>query len=366
MAKKRSDNRYQKKILIGYGVDGKAKYKYVYGRTKKELDEKYIEEKTRTELRQPKKLTVSELAEEWYAYKQPSWKPATARSTRTTLGYISGIFGHRLAKDIQVTDVDQLRLDAIRNGMASRYNGAVTALKAIYVYGIRRKYLSENPFAYAERIKVPHKQKRALTVHELNMIAQADLTPTQRAFILILLYTGVRKGEALALTVDDIDLYNRKLTVNKNVFDGAIQSSPKTEAGFRSIPLPNALYRELEDYVQMVGTGLLFPNSGGAPMRPASFALFWADIKKRIFGDDCPADFSPHLFRHNYASDLFKAGMDIKTAQYLLGHSDIKTTLDTYTHFGYDDVKIDRLELFYQVKNRTLRVSNGRQNEKEA
>ncbi|WP_404820243.1 tyrosine-type recombinase/integrase [Lacrimispora sp. HJ-01] len=50
-----------------------------------------------------------------------------------------------------------------------------------------------------------------------------------------------------------------------------------------------------------------------------------------------------------YASDLYKAGVDIKQAQYLLGHDDIKTTLDTYTHFGYVDVKVDKLEAYYDA-----------------
>ena len=60
-------------------------------------------------------------------------------------------------------------------------------------------------------------------------------------------------------------------------------------------------------------------------------------------------DITPHTFRHTYASDLYKAGVDIKQAQYLLGHDDIKTTLDTYTHFGFADVKVDKLEAYYNA-----------------
>ena len=60
-------------------------------------------------------------------------------------------------------------------------------------------------------------------------------------------------------------------------------------------------------------------------------------------------DITAHIFRHTYASDLYKAGVDIKQAQYLLGHDDIKTTMDTYTHFGYADVKMDKLDSYYDA-----------------
>ncbi|WP_374972255.1 tyrosine-type recombinase/integrase [Blautia producta] len=50
-----------------------------------------------------------------------------------------------------------------------------------------------------------------------------------------------------------------------------------------------------------------------------------------------------------FPSDLVKAGMDIKTAQYLLGHADAKTTLNVYTHFGYNDIKINNLDDYYKL-----------------
>jgi site-specific recombinase XerD len=55
------------------------------------------------------------------------------------------------------------------------------------------------------------------------------------------------------------------------------------------------------------------------------------------------------IFRQSYASGLYKAGADIKQAQYLLGHGDIKTALDTYTHLGYADGKVDKLESYYNA-----------------
>lgn len=73
-------------------------------------------------------------------------------------------------------------------------------------------------------------------------------------------------------------------------------------------------------------------------------------------GQPVASDIKPHMFRHTYASDLYKAGVDIKQAQYLLGHTDIATTLDTYTHFGYLDIKIEKMEDYYEtVKKQSSR-----------
>ncbi|WP_330694023.1 tyrosine-type recombinase/integrase [Lacrimispora sp.] len=83
-----------------------------------------------------------------------------------------------------------------------------------------------------------------------------------------------------------------------------------------------------------------------------SFNGHWNQILqklKAVSKTPLPNDITAHIFRHTYASDLYNAGVDIKQAQYLLCHNDIKTTLDTYTHFGYADVKMDKLESYYDA-----------------
>ena len=95
-------------------------------------------------------------------------------------------------------------------------------------------------------ITLPKKQKpqkRSLTDAEKELIAKADLSTKERTFIDILYYTGVRRGEALALTMQDIDLVNKRLKVNKNLVmkqtESEIKDSPKTAAGNRQIPIPD-------------------------------------------------------------------------------------------------------------------------------
>lgn len=78
----------------------------------------------------------------------------------------------------------------------------------------------------------------------------------------------------------------------------------------------------------------------------------WSNILKKLQAvSKAPLakDITAHTFRHTYVSDLYKSGIDIKQVQYLHGHDDIKATLDTYTHFGYEDVKADKLESYYNA-----------------
>ncbi|SUY52601.1 tyrosine-type recombinase/integrase [Lacrimispora sphenoides] len=83
--------------------------------------------------------------------------------------------------------------------------------------------------------------------------------------------------------------------------------------------------------------------------RLAGIAIVEAPTTALLFPPSLANDITPHIFRHTYASDLYKAGVDIKQAQYLLGHPDIRTTLGTYTHLGYADIEIDKLETYYDA-----------------
>lgn len=83
----------------------------------------------------------------------------------------------------------------------------------------------------------------------------------------------------------------------------------------------------------------LFTMNNGEPITKSSFRKFWDGIikelqeaAKKIDGTSLASDITPHIFRHTYATSLYYAGIDIKTAQYLLGHASIQMTLDVYTH----------------------------------
>ena len=125
-----------------------------------------------------------------------------------------------------------------------------------------------------------------------------------------------------------------------------LKNSPKTNAGNRSIPLPAKLLSELQEYIAHAKNIYLFTMKSGEPMTKSSFRRFWYNILDKMNvatgGDEfsrsdtairlIAKDVTPHIFRHTYATNLYYAGIDVKTAQRLLGHSSIQVTLEIYTH----------------------------------
>ena len=131
--------------------------------------------------------------------------------------------------------------------------------------------------------------------------------------------------------------------------DSCLQEYTKTAAGLRQIPIPAPLAKIIFGYIKG-RSGILFPSKNGGYISTLDYK--WEKILKKVqavSSTPLSDDITPHIFRHTYASDLYKAGVDVKQAQYLLGHDDIKTTLDTYTHFGFLDVEPDKLEDYYNT-----------------
>lgn len=174
--------------------------------------------------------------------------------------------------------------------------------------------------------------------------------------IYILFKTGLRISEFVGLTVNDIDLQNRKLTISHQLqrtrkMDYIIEN-PKTECGVRTIPLSDDVY---DCFVKIIHQrpklkleptiggycGFLYLDKNGKPMVAMHWEHFFKHIWQKynsIYREQLPV-ITPHVCRHTYCSNMAKSGMNPKTLQYLMGHSDIGVTLNTYTHLGYEDAK---------------------------
>ena len=223
-------------------------------------------------------------------------------------------------------------------------------IKQIIQQAIINEYIYKDVSLKVSLPQSQKKEKRSLSNEEKAILEKAKLTQRERVFVDLLYYTGVRRGEALALTVKDIDFKNRRLIINKNLVikDGEshLKNSPKTHAGNRSIPLPAKLLSELQEYIAHAKNIYLFTMKSGEPMTKSSFRRFWYNILDKMNvaagGDEfsrsdtairlIAKDVTPHIFRHTYATNLYYAGIDVKTAQRLLGHSSIQVTLEIYTH----------------------------------
>ena len=134
---------------------------------------------------------------------------------------------------------------------------------------------------------------------------------------------------------------------------------PKTDAGIRTLPMTDDVYLCFQNIISARKapatepvvdgkSGFLYLDKNGMPMVAMHWEKYFEHMVgkyNRIYRDPLP-QITPHVCRHTYCSNMAKSGMDPKALQYLMGHSDISVTLNTYTHFAKDDAKaeIQRLE----------------------
>ena len=360
--KKRPDGRYATSTIIGYQDDGRPKRKTIYGRTIMELDKKIAEFKSLQNkgiVIDDENLTVERWANKWLdLYKaDKSYNTYTMYETKIRNHIIPHIGGIRLGA-LKKQHIQEMLNKIVQDGHQRTAELVLLTITQIIKQAMIEEYIFKD---ITLGLSLPAKQKpkkRVLSDEEKTMVEQAGLTPKERAFVDLLYYTGMRRGEALALMIRDIDFTNRTISVSKNLViksnASELKASPKSDAGNRILPMPLPLYDSLKQYIDSVGNLYLFTMNNGKTMSRSGFRRFWDNIMDkiniaaggtgyrrnkggksiRLIADDI----TPHMFRHTYATNLYYAGIDIKTAQYLLGHSSIQMTMDIYTHL--DENKI--------------------------
>lgn len=174
--------------------------------------------------------------------------------------------------------------------------------------------------------------------------------------IYVLFKTGLRISEFVGLTIHEVDLKNRKIIVDhqlqrKRNMEYVIEDT-KTTCGTRELPMADDVYecfkriisnRKKPKVEPMIDgkSGFLFLDKNDMPMVALHWEKYFQHICQKynsIYKVQMPK-VTPHVCRHTFCSNMAKSGMNPKTLQYLMGHSDIGVTLNTYTHIGYEDAK---------------------------
>ena len=178
----------------------------------------------------------------------------------------------------------------------------------------------------------------------------------------ILFKTGMRISEFCGLTLSDVDMKGRKIHIDKQLQrtreGNYIITDTKTTYGERYLPMTDGVYQCFQKLIKkrkkqkvdpMIDgkAGFLVLDKNGMPY----LALHWEKRFEyalgkynRTYKEELPK-ITPHVCRHTYCSNMAKSGVNAKTLQYLMGHADIATTLNVYTHLGYDDVEKEVREM---------------------
>lgn len=370
---KRADGNYQHAITIGRKDDGKPIRKLLYAKTIKELDEKIREfenERQKGILPLRKEVTFSELAEQWISTYKPQISPAMRSKYRTLLDkHLIPSLG-----PMKVRNLKPMHLQTIINAMAARepkpYATATmkevkcTASQILEV-AYDNDMLYKNVFAKISIPRIEPEQRRPLTKAEQKLVWDNIDGHRMGLYACVMLDSGLRRGEALALQWGDIDFGNKLIKVRKSLtFDGnhSYTKEPKTKAGNRDVPITERLLPHLHAAMKKSKSLIVFPNAGATGyMTQISFKRAWESYlsflnlqaggrvasrsRAKVQKLD---DITPHMFRHTYCTLLHEAKVDVKSAQKFMGHADSQTTLRTYTHLTKEteQAAIDSLNAF--------------------
>ena len=351
----RADGRIQIRVNIGRDDNGKIKYKYFYGHTKKEAAAKA--EAFKLDLLnygKPLDTTTTTLSEWTYKHLFTNVKPTVQAGTfeRYMATYKNRIqdssIGNMELKDIQPIHLQNFmnnHSDLSKSSLRKIYN----LLHASFKSAIANNLIRINPL---ENVKLPssevkQKEIEILTLDEQKAYMKALDTNRDGILFLTALLTGMRIGELLALKWDNVDLNTGTITVCETlrrvkVYDDKGNSEskiltkcPKTEKGYRSIPIPKTLVLALKKY-QLASynseEGLVFCTKSGLPFQ---YNYVWY-THKALCKKANIRETSIHALRHTFASRSIEAGIDVKTVSDLLGHANTQITWNTYVHSTND------------------------------
>jgi Site-specific recombinase XerD len=342
--KKRADGRFVETMTI----DGKRKY--FYGLTEREVLRK-IKDFTTVKARGSKFIDV---ASEW---KEDHFK-TIRNGTKTCYSpaYTRAVeeFGEEYIDTIETKDIYAFIHGIIKKGYSQKtVKTQKLVLNLIFNYAIVSGELDTNP---TTAIRLPSnlpKTKREIPADDVIETVRNSVNCHFGLFAYFLVYTGCRRGEALAVRYEDIDFDNNAIRITKAAeWQGNHPSIslPKTEAGNREIILLDAL----SEKIPKNKTGYLFASADGKLMTSSAFKRHWERYRREAGLNKAAFTVTPHQLRHAYATMLYEAGIDEKMAQELLGHANISVTRDIYTHIRKSKKEATAKQLNEHIKNSNL------------
>ena len=377
MAKKtnnqRADGRYMVKVYIGM-KDGKKQYKYVYGKTQKEANIKA--EELKVSLRKGMDISSSnDSFKTWANYWLTSKKHEVSEERNKTLVSRSSIWIDAIG-NAQITQIKPFELQSILFSIAAKnpytgqpmakktIRGYVQVINAIFEFAMDNRVIDYNP---ASKLKAPQgavtSQRRALT--EIERARVMELEHRAKPSAMLMMLSGLRRGEATALQWNDIDFTNNKISVTKSFNFKIMDFKPPKNGKSRVVSVPQVLIDYLKTLPRV--SPFVLTNAKGQMMTDDSWRRLYQSYMHDInieygFNGKAPNKFSPikipmvitpftpHELRHTFCTIMYEAGIDALTAKEQMGHSDIKTTLSIYTHLSqqHKENEVNKLDAFLQ------------------
>lgn len=310
-------------------------------------------------------LTVLELVQKYL-----SLKVNVRHNTQANYNFVVGIlkkesFGSIRIDKVKLSDAKAWLIKLQKDGRGySTIHSVRGVVRPAFEMAVQDDLIRKNPFTFelatvvvndsVTREAITRAQERAF----LKFIQEDNCYCKYYDGIYILFNTGLRISELCGLTISDIDFQKRRIRVDhqlqrKRDMEYIIENT-KTKSGERYVPMSPQV---VECFRRVIAnrkspkqepiingyTGFLFLDKNGMPMVALHWEHYFKHILKKynsIYKVQLPK-ITPHVCRHTFCSNMAKSGMSPKTLQYIMGHSDISVTLNTYTHLTFDDARAE-------------------------
>lgn len=301
--------------------------------------------------------------------------------------------GDKYITEIKPDDIDSLIKELSKKNPNTNKPASKRLLKLvadtarrIFEYAVDNGYIEKNPARKSKKQVPKNAPKKVVNgLSDLQQKIVAGFSHRAKLAIVLMMLTGLRTGELLALEWSDIDFESNTLSVNKRCCrtkTNYYEVIPGTKNGkTRCVPIPESIIGWLEEQLLLSDSSLVVPNKKGNLHTPSTWKRMWqsyqCDLNYQVYYNKCKKrgiapknkysptgipdmgiKFNAHQLRHTYATMLYLSGVDVLTAKELLGHCDIKTTLGIYTHLEEKFKKLNIIKFDQYIQSELLNAAS--------
>lgn len=323
--KQRADGRYQTSVVVN------GKKQYLIAKTSQELEDKVTEanyKNLKGISSNTSNITFKQYAEKWFEVNISIKEEATQNSIKNRMNHMYKYIGNVKLKNLKRYQVQEIQTGMIKDGYTDITNRTISECRRILEDAVNNDIIDKNVARGIKSIKFPKNERSPLTKDEDIKVIELAKKHKYGLFILVLRFCGLRPEEAVALTIDDVDLDNSQLIINKAV--SLAKNQPKTKATKnlknRKVPIPDFLVDMLKKEVASKRENsikYLFTKETDKLSMLTKQALkthlnsFLIALNKNN-NENGKIKFTYYQLRHSYCTMLYYAGVKIKKAQELM------------------------------------------------